>query len=111
MLLDKREQLERRAGGPFFAALPLADQTLRHIEVPREYDLAYMLALAKSANRIGRKRRDRRQAAFIKPPHSLLVDQPGLEQARRRFVNRGLQLAARLTLRLFRLRRHRAPPR
>ena len=33
ILLDQRQQLERGSGRPLFGALPLADQTARHVQI------------------------------------------------------------------------------
>src|SRR5579883_706292 len=45
MLLDERQQLERRAGRPLLAPFPLADEVRRNIEIICEHRLAHMLAL------------------------------------------------------------------
>jgi hypothetical protein len=46
VLFDQREQLERGAGWPLFAALPLADQTAGHVQVVGKNGLADVFSLA-----------------------------------------------------------------
>ncbi len=76
--------------GRFFAALPLAHQPRRHVEIARKHCLTCVLAKPESTDVLRRHPLDRRQAYLVERPRSPLRNLTSLNQLERRFV-RGCQ--------------------
>ena len=66
MLLDERQELERRAGGPLLSPFPLAHEVRRHVEVVGKDRLTEVLPLPERLDLFRCQRLDGRQARLVK---------------------------------------------